>query len=174
MSQESDSVFSDRGRVYQGNRYPDGTIRPPHCTVTVLPEDGRSYQLDIEVSRKFLSLAIIFDWGTFGVALGKSEPVYQRSLYEKKATYFEKVRKRSEAEWKKLEVHQKRCRQLAFAILYDLTGNKKVSEACYEKFSGRIIKKLPEAKWTLTVQQIEDCVGAELVLAALGNIGEKS
>ena len=165
------SGFNTGGKRYHGVRYEDGTIRGRICVVTVLPEDGQPYGLDAKCGQVIEIGA--FEWGVFFRDLPKVEqPIAsQMSIYEAKATYFTAARKRSDANWKRLENHQKRCRRLALAILCDmLPTNHDAARKVHEEFSGKIIERLPEAEWWLTEKQIDDAVGASLVMAALSTI----
>lgn len=161
--------FDGPGKKYHGVRYPGGDIRQPNKVVMVLPEDGQAYELIR--NGKVKHIAESFEWGNLLPTLGKAEPVEQRCIYEKKAAFIEKVRKRSEAQWKRIEIAQKRCQQLAISILMDFLDNAKVAELCYKHFSGLVIEKLPESEWWLTGKEIEDAIGARIVIAGLSTLG---
>lgn len=65
----STQAFRTTGKQYRGIRYPKGTIEHPVCVVTVLPEDGRPYELvpATEPTKKEKSVDVLlryyFDWG---------------------------------------------------------------------------------------------------------------
>lgn len=159
---------------YHGVRYEDGTIAGKRMVVSVLPEDGQPYFLKNEQGSYVHDDADSIEWGYFFRNLPKLEAeAMQKSIYETNAMYFSKRRKRSAADWKRLENHKKKCRRLALRILLDLVSNKDAARKVHEEFSGKIIERLPESEWWLTEEQIHDAVGASLVLAALSTIGER-
>jgi hypothetical protein len=165
------SGFNTGGKRYHGVRYEDGTIAGRRCVVTVLPADGQAYELVKEGGRAFDVGEV--DWGFFFRDSPKVDiPIAnQMSIYEKRATYHNAARKRSDADWARLERHQKKCRCLALHILCDLLPtNHDAARKVHKEFSGKIIERLPEKEWWLTEKQIDDAVGASMVLAALSTI----